>query len=98
MPTHTIDLERLYDALDRKRREQEKSWRKVARELDLSVTRFTWMANGGSISLETFATLVVWLEEDPASFLVPLDSDGSALSPSPRESRPSLSERLRRHS
>lgn len=98
MPTHTIDLSRLYAAADRKRRGEGKSWRDLARELDLGVTRFTWMAKGGSISLETFATLVVWLEEDPASFVIPLDSGASAAGNSSTESRPSLSERLRRYS
>lgn len=75
MPTHTIDLERLYAAVDRKRNEQGIRWRRLARDLDLAPSRFTSLAQGRRIGLDTLGALLVCLGADPESFLVPLEPD-----------------------
>jgi hypothetical protein len=95
MPTHTIDLKRLYDAADRKRHEQGKSWRQVARDLDLGLARFSWIADGGSISVETFATILAWLDADAKQFFVPIEK-GTRARPATTSPAPNLSERLNR--
>jgi hypothetical protein len=76
MPTHTVDLESLYAALDEKREREGKSWRQLTRELDLGKTRFNWMARGGRISVDTFVTLLVWLEADAERFVRPTEPGG----------------------
>jgi hypothetical protein len=93
MPTHTVDLDRLYSALDRKRRDQGKSWRELARELDLGPSRFRWMSQGGRISVDTFVTLLAWLELDAERFVVPTEPSRRRHSAEPSPSA-SLRERL----
>jgi transcriptional regulator with XRE-family HTH domain len=95
MPTHTIDLKRLYEAADLKRREQGKSWRQVARDLDLGIARFSWISAGGSISVETFATILAWLDADVERFLVPLEK-GTRARPAATAPAPTLSGHLKR--
>jgi hypothetical protein len=76
MPTHTVDLESLYLALDEKRRREGKTWRQLTRELDLGPTRFSWMAEGGRINVDTFVTLLAWLEVDAERFVRPANRGG----------------------
>lgn len=96
MPTHTVDLHRLYAAVDRKRADQGISWRQLARDLDLAPSRFTALAHGGRIGLDTLATLVAWLKADAASFVVPLAPDARrSPAASPLSKGRSLSERLK---
>ena len=54
-------MEALYAALDSKRKAQETSWREIARELDISPSTFSRMAQGRRPDVDTFATLLRWL-------------------------------------
>jgi transcriptional regulator with XRE-family HTH domain len=69
MPETTINVGALYAALDTKRRSQESSWREVARELDVSPSTFSRMAHGRRPDVDTFATLLRWLNVDAEVFM-----------------------------
>lgn len=69
MPDTTIDVEALYAALDSKRRAARTSWRNVARELELSPSTFSRMAQGRRPDVDTFATLLRWLEMPAEQFM-----------------------------
>jgi transcriptional regulator with XRE-family HTH domain len=62
MPRMVVDVEALYSALDAKRRRQGVSWREIANELDISASTFTRMAQGQRPDIDTFTTLLAWLE------------------------------------
>jgi transcriptional regulator with XRE-family HTH domain len=61
VPETTVDVEALYAALDSKRKAHETSWREVARELEVSPSTFSRMAQGRRPDVDTFATLLRWL-------------------------------------
>jgi transcriptional regulator with XRE-family HTH domain len=69
MPDTTVDVEALYAALDSKRKATRTSWRDVARELDLSPSTFSRMAQGRRPDVDTFATLLRWLGMSAESFM-----------------------------
>jgi transcriptional regulator with XRE-family HTH domain len=61
VPETTVDVEALYAALDNKRKARGTSWRELARELDVSPSTFSRMAQGRRPDVDTFATLLRWL-------------------------------------
>jgi len=61
MPETTVDMEALYAALDNKRKASRTSWRDVAREIEVSPSTFSRMAQGRRPDVDTFATLLRWL-------------------------------------
>jgi transcriptional regulator with XRE-family HTH domain len=61
MPETTVDVGALYAALDAKRKALNTSWREVARELGVSASTFSRMAQGRRPDVDTFATLLRWL-------------------------------------
>ena len=69
MPETTVDVEALYAALDSKRKAQGTSWREVARELEVSPSTFSRMAQGRRPDVDTFATLLRWLGMPAESFM-----------------------------
>jgi transcriptional regulator with XRE-family HTH domain len=69
MPETTVDVEALYAALDSKRKARETSWREVARELEISPSTFSRMAQGRRPDIDTFATLLGWLGMPAESFI-----------------------------
>jgi transcriptional regulator with XRE-family HTH domain len=69
MPQTTVDVEALYAALDNKRKTQGTSWRELARELDVSPSTFSRMAQGRRPDVDTFATLLRWLGMPAESFM-----------------------------
>jgi len=69
MPETTVNVDALYAALDTKRRSQESSWREIARELDVSPSTFSRMAHGRRPDVDTFATLLRWLNIDAEAFM-----------------------------
>jgi transcriptional regulator with XRE-family HTH domain len=69
MPETTVDVEALYAALDNKRKSQGSSWREIARELDVSPSTFSRMAQGRRPDVDTFATLLRWLGMPAESFM-----------------------------
>ena len=69
MPETTVDVEALYAALDSKRKSNGTSWREVARELEISPSTFSRMAQGRRPDVDTFATLLRWLGMPAESFM-----------------------------
>jgi hypothetical protein len=69
MPETTINVDALYAALDTKRRSQESSWREIARELEVSPSTFSRMAHGRRPDVDTFATLLRWLNVHAEAFM-----------------------------
>jgi transcriptional regulator with XRE-family HTH domain len=69
MPETTVDVDALYAALDNKRKAHGTSWREVARQLDVSPSTFSRMAQGRRPDVDTFATLLRWLGMPAESFM-----------------------------
>jgi len=63
-----IDVAGLYAALDATRRSNEISWRGLARDLELSPSLFSRLANGLKPDSDSFATLVSYLRVDADQF------------------------------
>jgi transcriptional regulator with XRE-family HTH domain len=61
VPRTMVDVEALYGALNDKRNKEEISWRMLAKDLDLSPSTFTRMAQGQRPDIDTFTTLLQWL-------------------------------------
>ena len=77
MPETTVDVEALYAALDSKRKATESSWRDLARELDVSASTFSRMAQGRRPDVDTFATLLRWLAMPAETFMLSSDASES---------------------
>ena len=69
MPETTVNIEVLYAALDQKRRTEKISWRSLAGTLQISPSTFTRMAQGLKPDVDTFATLLKWLNMPSENFL-----------------------------
>lgn len=61
MPETTVDVGALYGALDGRRRGEGITWRELARQLEVSPSTFSRMAQGRRPDVDTFATFVHWL-------------------------------------
>lgn len=85
MPQITIDVGALYAALLRKRDVAGQSWRDVAAELSISPSTFTRMAQGARPDIDTFATLLRWLNMPAAAYM---RSDDPATTVRPDEPEP----------
>jgi transcriptional regulator with XRE-family HTH domain len=83
MPETTIDVEALYAALNSKRKAQETSWREIARELEISPSTFSRMAQGRRPDVDTFATLLRWLALPAESFMRSTRDEGGAVAEEP---------------
>jgi transcriptional regulator with XRE-family HTH domain len=68
MPEITVDVEAFYSALDEKRADDGLSWRDLARDLRISPSTFTRMAQGRRPDIDTFATLLGWLGRPAEDF------------------------------
>lgn len=81
MPETTVDVDALYGALDRKRREATLSWRALAGKLEITPSTFTRMAQGFKPDVDTFATLLRWLGMEQEEFLRPTKRTGEPADP-----------------
>lgn len=72
MPLATVDPKALYAALEKKREQAQLSWRELAGALDLSPSTFTRMAQGRRPDVDTFATLLRWLNMPAERFTRPV--------------------------
>lgn len=77
MPETTVNVDALYAALDTKRRSRDASWREIARELGVSPSTFSRMAQGRRPDVDTFATLLHWLGMPAESFMTIESTDES---------------------
>jgi transcriptional regulator with XRE-family HTH domain len=64
-----LDVSALYGALDSKRRSENKSWRDLAAELELSPSVFTRLAQGRRPDLDNFVRMTGWLGMSAESFI-----------------------------
>jgi transcriptional regulator with XRE-family HTH domain len=71
MPETTVDVGALYAALEAKRQAASLSWRELARQLDVSPSTFTRMAQGRRPDVDAFATLLRWLDMPADAFMRP---------------------------
>ena len=69
MPS-TVDVRGLHAALDGARKSAGWSWRQLARELDLSPSTMSRLANGYKPDVDAFAVMVSWLRVDPQKFML----------------------------
>ena len=65
-----LDTEALYAALDAQRTARELSWRQLAKEVGVSPSTMTRLANGQRPDVDAFAGLVHWLGQPADAFLV----------------------------
>lgn len=68
MPTQAINVIRLYRTLDRKRNKLKMTWRQMGRLLGISASVFTHMSKGKRPDVDTFVTLLHWLESPHTPF------------------------------
>jgi len=78
MPETVIDVGALYAATDSKRQTQSLSWRELARELKVSPSTFTRMAQGHRPDVDTFATVLRWLSMPADAFMKPRPTEPQA--------------------
>jgi transcriptional regulator with XRE-family HTH domain len=71
LPQTTVDVAALYAALNRKRGLHDLSWRELAAKLDISPSTFTRMAQGARPDVDTFATLLRWLDMPATAYMRP---------------------------
>jgi len=64
----SIDVSALYGALDSRRTTKNMSWRQLARELDLSPSIFTRLAQGRQPQTGSYLRMVDWLGKPRSSF------------------------------
>jgi transcriptional regulator with XRE-family HTH domain len=66
----TVDVVGLYAALDAAREGRGWSWRQLARELGLSASTMSRLANGQKPDVDAFAAMVSWLGADANKFII----------------------------
>lgn len=71
MKEGTVDIEALYAALDTQRQQGKLSWRDLAKELEISPSTFTRMAQGRRPDVDTFMALLAWLGVPAEMFMQP---------------------------
>lgn len=65
----SIDVPALYGALDSKRTAKGISWRELARQLNLSASVFTRLAQGRSPELDSYVVMTHWLGVSTEAFV-----------------------------
>ncbi|WP_068494654.1 helix-turn-helix domain-containing protein [Pseudoclavibacter helvolus] len=66
--TSAVDVKSLHAALDHAREEKKLSWRQLAKELDVSASTLSRMANGLKPDVSAFAAMTTWLRMPAESF------------------------------
>lgn len=64
----TVDVKALHAALDAARRERGMSWRQLARDIDVSASTISRMANGLRPDVAAFAAMTTWLRMPAEKF------------------------------
>jgi len=73
-----VDVAALYGALDSRREARQMSWREIAREMGLSASIFTRMAQGRRPELESYIEMTTWLGVSTETFIggrTPVESE-----------------------
>jgi transcriptional regulator with XRE-family HTH domain len=66
----TVDVRGLYAALDAARSQQQLSWRQLAKQLGVSASTISRMANGLRPDVTAFAAMTSWLRMPAEAFYV----------------------------
>lgn len=70
-----VDVNVLYAALDAARKERSLSWRQLAKELEVSPSTLSRIANGLKPDLSAFARMTTWLRMPAESFYIGADQE-----------------------
>ncbi|CAN7268225.1 helix-turn-helix domain-containing protein [Knoellia sp. LjRoot47] len=83
MARTSIDVPALYSALDASRESRGMSWRQLAREIEVSPSTLSRLANDLKPDVNAFAAMLQWLRMDASAFMVGHtdDSDEAGLEP-----------------
>lgn len=73
--TPSVDVKALHAALDAARAERELSWRQLAREIGVSASTISRMANGFKPDVTAFAAMTTWLRMPAEAFYVTSTSE-----------------------
>lgn len=65
-----LDVGALYAALDRERAARNLSWRTLAKEVGISPSTLSRMANGHRPDVDAFAALTTWMGTSPQDYVV----------------------------
>lgn len=82
-----VDVAALYGALEGARAQKELSWREVARQVGVSASTMSRLAQGLSPDITAFARMIRWLNVKAESFI---REDGRAVDPLADEPQPEL--------
>jgi transcriptional regulator with XRE-family HTH domain len=66
----SVDVRSLYAALDAARQQKELSWRQLAKEIGVSASTISRMANGLKPDVTAFAAMTTWLRMPAEDFYV----------------------------
>lgn len=81
MPKASIDVNKLYEALDVRREAEGWSWRQLAGEIGVSPSLLSRLRNGLKPDIDSFATLVRWVGASADEFLTTHDAPTKRRSP-----------------
>lgn len=70
MARTTVDVKALYAALDATRETNDQSWRQLAREIGVSASTMSRLANGLKPDVNAFAAMVRWLNVPAEAFMI----------------------------
>ncbi|MET8081189.1 helix-turn-helix domain-containing protein [Streptomyces sp. NPDC005303] len=76
----TVDVQALHAALDAAREEKGLSWRQLAKELGVSASTISRMANGLKPDVTGFAAMTTWLRMPAETFYVTPEATPASLS------------------
>jgi transcriptional regulator with XRE-family HTH domain len=68
-----FDAERFFKDVDQRRRDRELSWRQLGRNLGVSASTFSRMSQGKRPDVDTFLTLLAWLEAPADAYIDGVD-------------------------
>ncbi|TQM84507.1 helix-turn-helix protein [Saccharothrix saharensis] len=82
VPRTSVDVNSLYAALDAAREAKSMSWRQLAKEIGVSPSTMSRLANDLKPDVNAFAAMVTWLGVPAERFMI---DEGSAQHPRPEE-------------
>lgn len=77
----SVDVRSLHSALDKARESRGLSWRQLAKEIGISASTISRMANDLKPDVTAFATMTTWLKMPAESFFVGVTADAGAEEP-----------------
>jgi transcriptional regulator with XRE-family HTH domain len=93
--TVRFDQLRFYEAVERKRRALDVSWRQLAGQLSLSPSTFSRLSQGRRPDVDTFVKLLAWLDRPASDFVDGQDTDRTTVAAAPPDTVGSIAVSLR---